>query len=119
MIESIRKSDHRPVTIEFTLRSVNQSGKVGSPCTLKLSSIEVVFDNGDEADSMKVCCPLPCEDVEWEKRQVDLEMPCHVDDHSARRLLNRLLEQAGIILYAFSRVERFVAWNTECMRTHY
>ena len=107
------------MTIEFTLQSVKQSGEVGAPCTLKLSNIEVVFDNGDAADSMKVCCPLPCEDVEWEKRQVDLVIPCYVDDYSPRRLLDRLLEQAGIIFHAFSRVERFVAWNTHCVRSYY
>lgn len=71
MIESIVKSDHRPVHCEYVIRA--QPTRNGNATkTLQLTLTHLAFEGSETGgvEFAKVCCPLPCEDCLWEQRQV-------------------------------------------------
>lgn len=71
MIESIVKSDHRPVHCEYVIRA--QPTRNGNATkTLQLTLPHLAFEGSETGgvEFAKVCCPLPCEDCLWEQRQV-------------------------------------------------
>lgn len=98
MIEAIRKSDHRPVVVEFTLKCGDEAREKqenvmekekenkNASCLLRLTNVHVQLDNGEPAKTLKICCPLPCEETKWRERQVEAVLSCDVDDYSARWL---------------------------------
>ena len=90
MIEAVRKSDHRPVVVEFTMKCGDESSekrekgeKETNSCLLRLTNVHVQLDSGEPAKALKICCPLPCEETKWRERQVDAANSCDVDDYSA------------------------------------
>ena len=71
MIETIVKSDHKPVHCEYVIRA-QPAKDVHSTRTLQLELTHLAFEGSQSGDVAfaKVCCPLPCEDCQWEQRQV-------------------------------------------------
>ena len=75
MIESIVKSDHRPVHCEYLIRAQrSKDGQSEKPLLLTLKNL--VFEGATKENPvwMKVCCPLPCEDCQWEQREAWIEV---------------------------------------------
>lgn len=75
MIESIVKSDHRPVHCEYLIREQpSKDGQSEKPLLLTLKNL--VFEGATKENPvwMKVCCPLPCEDCQWEQREAWIEV---------------------------------------------
>lgn len=89
MVEGIRKSDHRPVFVEFTLKcgenkeKDEKEEKESNSFLLQLKNVHVQLDNGEKSKKLKICCPLPCEETKWRERQVAAPKFCDIDDNSA------------------------------------
>ena len=76
MIESIVKSDHRPVHCEYLIRAQpTREGQSEKPLLLTLKNLVFEGEKKEYPVWMKVCCPLPCEDCQWEQREVRVVVP--------------------------------------------
>lgn len=83
MCEEVRKSDHRPVICEFVLKE--EEGKetqwfresYNQPLHLRMTDFQMEFGS-DKITAVKVCCPLPCEDIIWDERLVLFVLILHL-----------------------------------------
>ena len=79
MCEDVLQSDHRPVMCEFVLKEENNTTTqwfredFGRPLHLCMSEFQMESDSLN-ITAIKVCCPIPCEDVLWDKRLVSTEI---------------------------------------------
>ena len=82
MCEDILQSDHRPVMCEFVLKEENTTTTqwfredFGRPLRLCMSDFQMESGSSD-ITAVKVCCPIPCEDVLWDRRLVDIGVILH------------------------------------------
>lgn len=79
MCEKVQKSDHRPVTCEFVLNpagNVQWFSEASRPLRLTITGLRL-FDQ-DDIDSVRMCCPLPCEDLAWDRRLVAVGERCEM-----------------------------------------
>ena len=76
MCEDVVQSDHRPVMCEFLLKEENSATQwfredFGTPLQLRMSDFQLE-SNSLAITALKICCPIPCEDVLWDRRLVSV-----------------------------------------------
>ena len=70
MVEMVRKSDHRPVYCQYELKSQERQYRNNYDIiVLRMSNLHIEGSN-EKVSFVKVCCPLPSNDKNWEERQV-------------------------------------------------
>lgn len=71
MIETVRKSDHRPVVCSFTIADKEKTYSVHKgDLILHLSNLKVISQTEETVQTSTVCCPLLSDDTNWYQRQV-------------------------------------------------